>query len=271
MKKLRNRCVVVTGGAGGIGRCIALQFAQAGANIAIGDLDATLMEQTAQEIRSMGVRASTHRVDVSKREEIERFRDEVLQEYGAVHVLVNNAGVTRYGSIQDMPTEDIELILAVNLMGVIQSTRVFLPILKAQDEAHIINISSMSAIYGIPMQSIYSASKAAVRSFSQSLSAEMTGTSVNVSWIMPGAIRTTLLDKAGDLNEGVTQKLSDLLQRYAYRPERVAAHVVKHVKKRGGELRLTAECHALYAANRTSPSVVYAAMAGVKKLADRYE
>lgn len=271
MKQLKERCVVITGGAGGIGRCIAREFAQAGANIAIADLDEALMLECVQELRSLGVRASSHRVDVSKREDIERLRDEVLSEHGAVHILVNNAGITRYGSIEDMPAAEVDLVLGVNLMGVIHNTQVFLPILQEQDEAHIINISSMAAISGIPMQSIYCASKAAVRAFSQSLQAEMSGTNVGVSWIMPGAVRTGLLDKAGDLNTDVTQKLSSLLKRFAYRPERLATNVVKHIRKRGGELRLTPECHAFYAVNRASPSLIQATMARVKGLADKYE
>lgn len=227
------------------------------------------MEQCAQEVRALGVRALTQRTDVTQREDLVRLRDAAIEEFGAVHVLVNNAGLTRYGSIEEMPFSAVDQILRVNLFGVIHGTQVFLPTLLAQDEAHILNTSSMSAIYGIPMQSIYSASKAAVRSFSQSLQAEMTGTSVGVSWIMPGAIRTPLLDKAGDLNTEVTQNLSSLLKRYAYRPERLAKHTVKHVQGRGGELLITAEARTFYAIHRAAPSFARTAMANVKRLADR--
>lgn len=271
MKQIRNRTVVVTGGANGIGRCLALEFAAAGAHIAIADLDEDLMRKTSREIQELGVRVSTHRVDVSKRSELERLRDEVLDAHGAVHVLINNAGITRYASVERSTDAMIDQQLNVNLMGVIYGVQVFLPVLKRQEEAHIINMSSMAAIAGIPMQSIYCASKAAVRAFSQSLFAEMSVTDVGVSWLMPGAVRTTLLDKVGDENTAVTLKLSEWMKRYAYRPETVAKRTLKHVRRGGGELRLTLECHVLYHMNRAAPSLVGASMASAQRLASKYE
>jgi|SRR5690625_330951 len=271
MKQIRNRTVVVTGGANGIGRCLALEFAAAGANIAIADLDDALMQKTAGEIAELGVKVSTHHIDVSKRSELEKLRDEVLEAHGAVHILINNAGITRYASIEKSSDAMIAQQLNINLMGVIYGVQTFLPVLKRQEEAHIINMSSMAAIAGIPMQSIYCASKAAVRAFSQSLYAEMSGSQVGVSWLMPGAIRTTLLDKAGDEDNAVTQKLSGLLKRYAYRPETLARRTLKHVQRGGGELRLTLECHVFYNMNRAAPSLVSASMASVQRIASKYE
>lgn len=271
MNNVRGRVAVVTGGADGIGRCLALEYAAAGAHIALADVDEPRMAQTAEEIRALGVNVSTHRCDVSQRSELEALRDAVLEAHGAAHILINNAGITRYASIQGSSDALIDQQLQINLMGVIYGVQTFLPILKAQDEAHIINMSSMAAIAGIPMQSIYCASKAAVRAFSQSLYAEMSGSHVGVSWIMPGAIRTTLLDKAGDENERVTQTLSSLLKRYAYRPETVAKRAFKHMQRGGGELRLTLECHILYNMNRAAPSLVRASMASAQRLAAKYE
>ena len=271
MKTIEGRVAVITGGASGIGRCVALEFARAGAHIAIADIDDAGLESTGSELRALGVRVSTHRIDVSKREEIERLRDEVLDAHGSVQILINNAGITLYGSIEQSKPEAIERQLGINLMGVIYGVQTFLPLLKQQEESHIVNVSSMAAIAGIPMQSIYCASKAAVRAFSESLSAEMAGTNVGVTWLMPGAIRTTLLDKAGDENLEVTQKLSSLLKKYAYRPETVAKHLLKHVRGKGGELRVTIECEALYTMNRAAPSLVRASMRSAQRLANRFE
>lgn len=271
MRNVRGRVVVVTGGADGIGRSLALEYAANGAHIALADLDEEGMARTAQEIEALGVNVSTHVCDVSKRAPLEALRDAVLQTHGAVHILINNAGITRYASVERSTDAIIDQQLQINLMGVIYGVQTFLPILKAQDEAHIINMSSMAAIAGIPMQSIYCASKAAVRAFSQSLFAEMSGSHVGVSWIMPGAIRTTLLDKAGDENTQVTQKLSSLLKRYGYRPETVAKRTFNHMRRGGGELRLTLECHVLYNMNRAAPSLVRASMASAQRLANKYQ
>src|SRR5699024_9625590 len=97
------------------------------------------------------------------------------------------------------------------------------------------------------------------------------GSHIGVSWLMPGAIRTTLLDKAGDGNTKVTDALSNVLKRYAYRPETVAKRTLQHVKRGGGELRLTLECHVLYNMNRAAPSLVRASMASAQRLASKYE
>lgn len=271
MKTFQGKTAVITGGAGGIGRSIGLALAREGVHIAIADIDEAAMASTASEIRALGVQTSTHRVDVSQRSEIDRLRDEVLAAHGAVHILVNNAGITRYGPIVETSTESVEQQLGINLMGVIHGVQAFLPVLQDQPSSHIVNLSSMAAISGIPMQSIYCASKAAVRAFSESLSAEMAGTPVEVSWVMPGAIRTNLLDKAGDHNTAVTERLSGLLKRYAYRPETLAKKLLQHMRSGGGELRVTLECELTYAANRAAPKLLRASMRGVQMLARRYE
>lgn len=271
MKQVAGKTAVITGGASGIGRCLSLELARAGAHIAIADIDEAAMARCADEVRALGVRASTHRVDVSRREELERLRDEVLATHGSVQILINNAGITLYGSVENSTPAAIDRQLGINLMGVIYGVQIFLPHLLAQPQAHIVNMSSMAAIAGIPMQSIYCASKAAVRAFSESLAAEMSTTSVGVTWVMPGAVRTTLLDKAGDENSQVTEKLSSLLKKYAYRPERVATQVLRTIRGNGGELRLTMECNVLYTMNRLSPTMVRASMASAQRLASRYE
>lgn len=271
MKQVQGRVAVVTGGASGIGRALSLELARAGAHIAIADIDEASMAATAGEVRALGVQASTHRIDVSKREDMERLRDEVLAAHGTVHILINNAGITLYGSIENTTPQATDRQLGINLMGVIYGVQTFLPVLREQDEAHIVNMSSMAAISGIPMQSIYCASKAAVRAFSESLSAEMCGTQVGVTWVMPGAVRTSLLDKAGDSNKAVTDKLSSLLKKYAYKPERLAKHVLANIKSKGGELRLTMECEVFYTMNRTAPGLLRASMRGAQRLANRFE
>lgn len=271
MKTFQGKTAVITGGASGIGRCIGLALAREGVHIAIADIDEAAMAATADELRALGVQASTHRVDVSQRSELDRLRDEVLAERGAVHILVNNAGITRYGPVAGLSTESVEQMLGVNLMGVIHGVQAFLPVLQAQESSHIVNLSSMAAITGIPMQSVYSASKAAVRAFSESLSAEMAGTPVDVTWVMPGAIRTGLLDKAGDHNAAVTDRLSGLLKRYAYRPETLAKKLLQHMRHGGGELRVTLECEVTYTVNRAAPKLLRASMRGVQILARRYE
>lgn len=267
MKSLRGKGAVITGGARGIGRCIAVALAREGAHIALADIHAEQLESTAEEIRALGVRASTHVVNVADRAQLLRLRDEAIAAHGEIHILVNNAGITRYGSVLESNEADIDAQMTINFMGTVYGTRAFLPHLLEQNDAHIINLSSMAAITGIPMQATYSASKAAIRAFSQALSAELSATHVNVTWLMPGAIRTELLDHVGDIDKGVTSKLSSLLKSYAYKPEWLAAKLVKHIQRTHGELRITPECEVLYQVNRLSPSLVRGSMRSVQKLA----
>lgn len=196
MKIDNNTVAVVTGAASGIGRSLAIRLAAEGAQLAIADVNAAELNETARLATKPGVKITAHLVDVSDRERMQAFVKEVLAEHGRAHLVINNAGVALGGTVEELAIEDIEWLMSINFWGVIYGTKMFLPILRQQSQGHIVNISSVFGIIGPPGQSAYVASKFAVRGFTESLRHELKGSNVTVSCVHPGGIRTNIARNA---------------------------------------------------------------------------
>jgi len=195
MTQFKERVAVVTGAASGIGRHLALELARRGADLAICDIDQSGLEETHAQVESLGQKCFSSIVDVSRREDLKSFRDEVLEFFeGRVHLLFNNAGVALRSTVEDMDYDDLEWLMGINFWGVVYGTKLFLPVMKEMEDAHIINISSVFGLIGVPTQSGYNASKFAVRGFTESLRQEMLmeGARVQVSCVHPGGIQTPI-------------------------------------------------------------------------------
>jgi NAD(P)-dependent dehydrogenase (short-subunit alcohol dehydrogenase family) len=196
MKVLKDKVAAVTGAASGIGRALAVAFAGEGCHVAISDVNEAGLKETAALIGSQAVRCSTHVVDVADRRQVARYAADAVKIHGAVHVLVNNAGVTLIDTLEEAGYADLEWILAINLWGVIYGCKEFLPYLRRQEEAHIVNISSVNGIFTNPNNGAYCTAKFAVRGFTETLGQELAGTSVRVSCVHPGGIRTNIVRNA---------------------------------------------------------------------------
>ncbi|MEK7830657.1 MAG: SDR family oxidoreductase [Acidobacteriota bacterium] len=200
MKIDNNTVAVITGAASGIGRALAIRLAAEGAHLAIADVNAAELNETAQLARKTAgksdVKISTHVVDVSDRERMQAFVTEVLAEHGRAHLVINNAGVGLGGTVEELAIEDIEWLMSINFWGVIYGTKMFLPILRRQPRGHIVNISSVFGIVGPPGHSAYAASKFAVRGFTEALRHEIKGSNITVSCVHPGGIRTNIARNA---------------------------------------------------------------------------
>lgn len=195
--KIEQKALVVTGAGNGLGREITLQALQRGARVAAVDLRADSL-RTLVNLANVGPRLSTHTADVTERDRLRLLVDEVVSHHGCVDGLVNNAGIIQpFVRIADLDHETMDRILAVNLHGILNAVKAFLPSLLERPEAHIANVSSMGAFLPVPGQSIYCASKAAVKLMSEGLYAELLDTSVGVSVIMPGAIDTGIMVNSG--------------------------------------------------------------------------
>lgn len=196
MKNLTNRVVAITGAASGIGRALALRFANEGARIAISDINSEGLDETLEMVHAAGAPEVMRTVlDVSDRDAVYAWKDEILEHFSVVHVVVNNAGVSLRATVEDMSIDDFEWLMDINFWGVVNGTKAFLPHLKDADEAHIVNISSIFGIIGVPTQSAYNAAKFAVRGFTESLREEMLAeeTNVGVSCVHPGGIKTNIV------------------------------------------------------------------------------
>jgi NAD(P)-dependent dehydrogenase (short-subunit alcohol dehydrogenase family) len=244
---------VVTGAASGIGRATSLALARKGCDLALVDLSEPGMAETAEGVRQAGRRVTVHRADVSSREEMGGLPERVVAEHGRVHVLVNNAGVGHSGSFEETPADDFDWVMGINFGGVVNGCRSFLPVLRAQDEAHIVNLSSMLAFWGLPSQVGYCASKAAVRSFSETLAAELAGTGIGVTSVHPGAVATDIVRASRYVDESAKEPMATRVARFAIPPERVANRIVGAIERRRLRVRVGPDAVALDLAKRLLP------------------
>ena len=196
MKDLKDKVAVITGAASGIGRALAIGLSEEGCHIAISDVNESGLKETAGMISNGIVRVSTHVVDVANLEHVKRYASEVMKTHKGVYLLINNAGVTVFDTIEDVSYDDLKWLMGINLWGVIYGCKEFLPYLKQQNEAHIVNISSVNGIFTNPNNGAYCTSKFAVRGFTETLCQEMKATKVRVSCVHPGGIRTNIMRNA---------------------------------------------------------------------------
>ena len=195
MTDMKGKVVVVTGAGSGIGRALAQQFAAKGARLALSDVNAAGLEATLAMLPA-GTEARGYRLDVSNRDAVFAHADDVRRDFGTVHVVVNNAGTTLVGTFEHLTVEEIEWQLGINLWGVIYGCKAFLPMMLAQREGVIVNISSVFGLLGFPLQSAYNISKFGVRGLTECLWSELDGTGVRALCVHPGGIRTNI-EKAG--------------------------------------------------------------------------
>jgi NAD(P)-dependent dehydrogenase (short-subunit alcohol dehydrogenase family) len=195
MDDLAGRVAVITGGASGIGLAMAQRFAGEGMKLVLADIERPVLQRAGEELRRSGADVLTVPTDVSVEADVSALAEVVLEHFGDVHLVCNNAGVGSRGlPIAELPLADFVWVLAVNLFGVIHGLRAFLPHLRATDVGHIVNTASTSGLYYLPWMGPYNASKAAVVALSETLRFELAaeGSRVGVSVLCPGPVRTNI-------------------------------------------------------------------------------
>ncbi len=244
MLNLRGKVVVVTGAAGGIGEALARSLSARGAELALVDIDKARLAEIAEELESPGQHLSTHVADVSDRERMRSLPGEVVAAHGCVDVLINNAGVSVGAMFADHSIEDAEWLLQINLMGVLYGCKFFLPELLKRDRAHIVNLSSMFGIFAMPGQAIYSTSKAGVRAFSEALWTELDDTSVHVTSVHPGAIKSDVIRSARGMNSEDKERAVALQERFGMPTERAANKIIRAIEHDRRRVLIGADAHA---------------------------
>ncbi|HMV48885.1 MAG TPA: SDR family oxidoreductase [Blastocatellia bacterium] len=257
MKIDRNTVAVVTGAASGIGRALAVRLAAEGAQLAISDVNQAGLEETAQLAAKSGVKLTSHLVDVSDRERMAAFVDEVLTEHGRANLVVNNAGVALGGTAEQLSIEDIEWLMSINFWGVVYGTKMFLPVLRQQSRGHIVNISSVFGLIGPPGHAAYAASKFAVRGFTEVLRHELAGSNITVSCVHPGGIRTNIARNAragAGADESIVGKEGEFFDKVAKTlPETAAERIVRGVLRDEEKILIGQDAWAIDKVQRLMP------------------
>ncbi len=259
MKNLYDKVAVVTGAGSGIGRALAKALAAEGCHLALADMNDAGLQETKSQITDASRKVTTHIVNVTDRERMKALAEEVHQAHGVIHLLFNNAGITISKSFEDSSLDELDRVLAINLGGVINGCYFFLPYLKKAGEGHIVNTSSMAGFIGFPNQLTYSASKAAVKSLSETLYAELAVHHIGVTSIHPGAIRTNIMKAAiehgSDAEE--TQKLEALVMKMGMEPDALAKKVIKAIKKNKMRVRVGFDAYLMEWLKRLFPVAIH--------------
>jgi 3-oxoacyl-[acyl-carrier protein] reductase len=252
MGKLDGKFALITGSSSGIGRGVALAFAREGAHVAVNFPDQSQAGNAAEveaALKAIGRRAIAVEADVSKEDQVGRLVDRVMQEFGRIDILVNNAGIGSVTArIEDLPISAWDEVMAVNLRGVFLCTRAVLPIMYRQNYGKIINTASQLAYRGCPGMAHYTASKAAIITFTRSLAFEIGSRNVNANCVGPGITRTRILDGTspelieairGGIPKGRLAEVDDIVPAYVFLASDEAGHFVGQcLSPNGGDVML---------------------------------
>ncbi|MFW2390715.1 MAG: SDR family NAD(P)-dependent oxidoreductase [Polyangiales bacterium] len=239
MKSFANKVAAITGASSGIGRALAIELGREGCDLALSDIDEEGLNETVQEVRKLGVQVTSQIVDVANREAVHAWADAVVSEHGKVNLVFNNAGVALASTVEGMSYGDFEWLMDINFWGVVHGTKAFLPHLKVSGDGHIINISSVFGLAGIPSQSAYNSAKFAVRGFTESLRQEldMMGCGVSASSVHPGGIKTGIA-RSSRIDESIrTLGIDDIDSREKFEktfitgPEKAARVILNGIRR----------------------------------------
>jgi short-subunit dehydrogenase len=209
--KITGKVFVITGAGSGMGREMALQIIARGGKVAGLDIHLATLEETARLSRARAENFLTLEADISDLAKINTLPSVIIQHFGQVDALINNAGIIQpFVKVNDLTMDLVRHVMEVNFFALVNLSKVFLPHLLERPEAHIVNISSMGGFLPVPGQSIYGASKAAVKLFTEGLYAELKDSAVKVSLVFPGAIATNITENSGVDMKGLESKSSGM-------------------------------------------------------------
>lgn len=193
MARFDDKVAVVTGAAAGIGRAVALRLASEGAQVAVLDRDRAAADGTAHDIRAGGGAARAFGTDVTSPDDVRAAFEAVVEEFGGVDVLVNNAGVVRYGAVPEFSVDDWDLVIDTNLKGTFLTAKYAIPAMRARGGGAIVNTASTQAFASQPTVAAYSASKGAVVAMTRTMALDHAADGIRVNCICPGSVETPML------------------------------------------------------------------------------
>jgi 3-oxoacyl-[acyl-carrier protein] reductase len=208
MFELNDKVALVTGSARGLGQAIAIKLAEAGADLALCDLNAEWVEETAEKVRALGRRAECYGVNVAEGESVNEGFKAITKDFGKIDILVNNAGITKDGLMIRMSEDDWDAVLNVNLKGTFLCTKAAMRGMMKKRSGAIVNIASVIGLMGNAGQANYAASKGGVIAFTKTVAKELSARNIRCNAVAPGFIRTAMTDA---LEEDVQNKMKEII------------------------------------------------------------
>lgn len=255
-----------------MGRYLAVLLAKAGANIAACEINETTLTETLDLLKAYPVEVSSHTIDVADKVAIEALPEQVIAQHGHIDLVFNNAGVTVDSAFSDMPEADWDWVMNINLQGVINSTRAFLPYLSQRPEAALINTSSIFGMITVANQSVYHTTKFAIRGFTECLAKELKDSSIQIHCVHPGHIgtnivtngRITVVDGVANpiqkmmgklIGIGSTQgEMADFFRKNGMHPSRAANIILKGILKNRARIFVGADAKMMDLSQRIFPT-----------------
>ena len=239
LHECNGRVAAVTGAASGIGRALGVELARRGAHVALSDVDGPGLADTVTRCEGFGVKVTSAEVDVADRAAVFGWADQVVAEHGTVHLIANNAGVALGGLASDQSIDDFRWLMDINFWGVVHGTQAFVPHLRAAGEGHVVNVSSVFGLMGIPTQSAYNAAKFGVRGFTDALrmELELEDAGVSATTVHPGGIKTNIARSAridpsvGEMGPSGDEAASEFDRLARTSPESAARQILDAVMK----------------------------------------
>lgn len=230
-KTFNNKIVIITGAAGGVGKCLAHELAKDGAHLILTDLNENSLKKFKKELlKEYAIPIDIHPLDVSQENQVKQFADQILKKYSKIDLLINNAGIGYSGELVETSIDQIKKLFDINFWGPLYHIYAFLPSMIKNKSGHIVNVSSGQAFFRLPTWGAYAVTKLALGAFSEVLKHEVKKFNINVTTCYPFMINTGFYDKiAGD---GFWSELSmKLVPYYSMSPQKVARLMIKAIQK----------------------------------------
>jgi len=265
MTFLSEGVAVVTGAGSGMGRCLAQQLAAMGSSLALADVNEKGLDETVALLAGAKGKVTRHIVNVAEEAQVKAFAEEVAQQHGRVTVVFNNAGVALLGHFEEISLQDFRWLMDINFWGVVYGVTYFLPLLKREKRAHIVNTSSLLGFFGAAGQSAYCASKFAVRGFTESLHHELLGTNIGVTCVHPGFIRTAIAQSAREGARAGAKLRAESLARFEKvartQPDAAASKILRGVEQRKARVLIGPDAYFVDIWQRLKPASYWTLLA----------
>ncbi|CAA0122018.1 Putative oxidoreductase SadH [Halioglobus japonicus] len=255
MAYAQGKIAVITGAGSGIGRALAMQLNREGCELFLSDINSDALNETIAMLPLKNIPADGQVLDVADKEGMHAWADRIGSSKGHVDIVINNAGVALMANVEESNYADLEWLMGINFWGVVYGTQAFLPLLRNSAQGHLVNLSSVFGLIGVPTQSAYNAAKFAVRGYTEALRQEMAGSNVHVCCVHPGGIKTNIARVARGGDESLTpeERGREFEKLAKTSPETAAKKIIEAIEKRKKRLLIGLDAVVISIVSRLFP------------------